>query len=196
MKESVGAWVTHRPTTHNPNTEVAIDLLVPASISPGKGRRAARLPGHDTRVARIVRGLDGIIADADVMSVAALDTSDKRAFDIRVAGPGALLVAKVHKIQDRAGTARAMDKDALDVLRLLRGTTTSDHASRMRLILGDENARPVARDALEFFRRQFASRVGEGIEMAVRAVGALDDPVEIAASCELLANELLTELER
>lgn len=104
---------------------------MPASVSPGKGRRAARLPGHDNRAARIVRGLDGVIADADAMSVAALDPSDMRVFEMRVAGPAALLVAKVHKIQDRAGTARATDKDALDILRILRGTSTTDLAARM-----------------------------------------------------------------
>lgn len=194
--DSVGVWITHRPTADNPNTEVAIDLLVAASVSPGKGRRAARLPGHDTRAARIVRGLDGIGVDADVMSVGALDASDHRVFDMRVAGPGALLVAKVHKIQDRVGTARAVDKDALDVLRLLRGTATADLASRVKRILGDDNARPVAEEALDLLGQQFANRAGQGIEMAVRAVGALDDDEGIAASCELLASDLLKELKR
>ncbi len=192
--DSVGAWITHRPTTDNPSTEVGIDLLVPATISPGKGRRAARLPGHDTRAARIVRGLDGVIVDADVMSVVAIDPSDKRFFDMRVAGPGALLVAKVHKIQDRVGTARATDKDALDILRLLRGTATGDLASRMKSILDDDNAGPIAEEAVQFLRHQFANRAGEGIAMAVRAVGSLADAEEIAASCEMLANDLLREV--
>lgn len=194
--DSVGVWITHRPTASNPSTEVALDLLVPASVSPGRGRRAARLPGHDFRAARIVRGLDGVIVDADVMSVAALDPSDERRFDIRVAGPGGLLVAKAHKIQDRSGTARSTDKDALDVLRLLRGTMTDELADRMKRILGNDDARPVAEQALELLEQQFASRAGEGIEMAVRAVGVLDDPEEIAASCELLARDLLEAVGR
>ena len=194
--DSVGVWVTHCPTGDNPATEVAIDLLVPASVSPGKGRRAARLPGHDPRSARIVRGLEGVITDADTMSVAALDASDSRVFDIRVAGSAALLVAKVHKIQERAGTARSTDKDALDVLRLLRGTTTGDLAGRMRRLLADDTAGPVAEEALDLFRLQFAKRAGEGIEMAVRAAGVLGDPAEIAASCEVLAGDLLREAGR
>jgi hypothetical protein len=194
--DSVGVWITHRPTADNPNTEVAIDLLVPASVSPGKGRRAARLRGHDSRAARIVRGLDGVIVDADTMMVSALEPSDARAFEMRVAGPGALLVAKVHKIQDRVGTARATDKDALDVLRILRGTSTSDLAARMTRVLDDDNARPVAEGAVELLRQQFADRAGEGIAMAVRAAGSLEDAEEIAASCELLASDLLGELAR
>src|SRR5687768_13688290 len=67
--DSVGEWITLRTTSHGSSAEVAVDLLVPASASPGKGRRAARLPGHDTRVARIVRGLDGALVDADVMTL-------------------------------------------------------------------------------------------------------------------------------
>ena len=133
--------------------------------------------------------------DSDIMSVAGLDASDGRRFDIRVAGSAALLVAKVHKVQDRAGTARSTDKDALDVLRLLRGTTTGDLAGRMRRILADDTAGPVAKDALDLLRSQFADRAGEGIEMAVRAVGTLGDPAEIAASCEVLASDLLGEVD-
>ena len=194
--DSVGVWVTRRPTKANPTTEVTIDLLVPATISPGKGRRAARLPGHDAHSARIVRGLDGIIVDSDVMSVAALDSSDDRMVDIRVAGSAALLVAKVHKIRDRSGTPRSTDKDALDVLRLLRGTSTDDLASRMHRLLSDDNARPVAEKALDLLGLQFANRAGEGIKMAIRAVGVLDDPAGIAASCEVLAGDLLRAMGR
>ena len=194
--DSVGVWVTHRPTSANIATEFAIDLLVPASISPGRGRRAARLPGHDARSARIVRGLEGVIADADVMRVGALDTSDSRELDVRVAGSAALLVAKVHKIGDRSGTVRSTDKDALDVLRLLRGTATDDLAGRMQQLMKDDDARPVAEEALDLLGSQFANRTGEGIEMAVRAVGALGDPAEISASCEVLSGDLLRAMDR
>lgn len=65
--ESVGAWVTRRPTSMAAETDVQIDLLVPASVSPGKGRRAARLPGLDSRAARIVNGLEGALVDTDVL---------------------------------------------------------------------------------------------------------------------------------
>ena len=194
--DSVGVWVTRRPTSANIATEFAIDLLVPASISPGRGRRAARLPGHDASSARIVRGLEGVIAGADVMGVRALEASDGRKFDVRVAGSAALLVAKVHKIRDRSGTARSTDKDALDVLRLLRGTATDDLAGRMQQLLRDDNARPVAEEALDLLASQFADRAGEGIEMAVRAVGALGDPAEISASCEVLSGDLLRAMGR
>lgn len=141
----VGEADANRPTAHNTHTEISIDLLVPAALSPGKGGRAARLSGHDDKVARIVSGLEGIVVDTDVMSIAALEQVDLRKFDIRVAGPAALLIAKVHKIQDRAGSHRSVDKDALDVLRLLRGVATEDIADRFSRILADDRAAAVAR---------------------------------------------------
>ena len=137
-----------------------------------------------------------MIADADVMRVGALDASDGRELDVRVAGSAALLVAKLHKIRDRSGTERSTDKDALDVLRLLRGTATDDLAGRMLQLLRDDNARPVAEEALDLLGSQFANRAGEGIEMVVRAIGALGDPAEISASCEVLAGDLLRAMGR
>jgi hypothetical protein len=194
-KDSVGIWVTTRQTSQQVETHVAVDLLVPAAASPSKNRRAARLPGHDTRVARIVRGLDGAMVDADVMRLEALDASDRRALDIRVAGPAALLVAKVHKIRDRTSTNRLSDKDALDVLRLLVGTSTDDLAARYELLLADKRSEEAAHAGRELLKEQFAQRTGVGVEMAVRSAGALGDPDEIAASCQTLASDLLLALE-
>ena len=193
-KDSVGIWVTTRTTSQRVDTDVAIDLLVPASVSPGTGRRAARLHGHDSRAARIVKGLDGAIVDADVMRLAALDTTDARGIDLRVAGPAALLVAKVHKISERRGTDRQSDKDALDVLRLLRGTETDDLATRYEKLLADLGSTEAAKTGRDLLEAQFASRNGIGVEMAVRFAGALGDADEIAASREALAGDLLAAL--
>jgi hypothetical protein len=193
-KDSVGVWITKRPTSRRVDAEVAIDLLVPASVSPGTGRRAARLPGHDLRAARIVRGLDGAIVDSDTMRLAALVQTDVRSFDVRVAGPAALLVAKVHKISERQGTDRQSDKDALDVLRLLRGTETDDLAARYATLLADKRSEEAAKAARSLVEAQFAKRTGVGVEMAIRSVGALADAEEIAASCMALAGDLLAAL--
>ncbi|HEU4407687.1 MAG TPA: hypothetical protein VFS43_20655 [Polyangiaceae bacterium] len=196
-KGSVGEWATRKPTKANPQTEVVIDLLVPASVSPGEGRRAASLPGHDKKAARIVHGLEGALIDADVMALGSLELSDERTFDVRVAGPAALLVAKVHKIKERSvDPRRQKDKDALDILRLLRGVETADLATRYQRLLADERSSEVAASACAWFRQQFAEPTGEGIAMAVRSVGVLADAAEIAASCEVLANDLLDALGR
>ena len=194
-KNSVGMWVTHRPTSFSERTEVGVDLLVPASVSPGRGRRAARLPGHDALAARKVHGLDGSIVDADEMTLAALEGDDTRTFQIRVAGPAALLVAKTHKISERYGTRRQSDKDALDILRLLRGTTTDELATRCQRLRADTRSREVTESGLVLFRDQFSHRSGVGVEMVVRAVGPLEDVDEITLSCEILANDLLGRLD-
>jgi hypothetical protein len=193
-KESVGIWVTKRATSQHNDVDVAVDLLVPATVSPGTGSRAARLPGHDSRVARIVQGLEGAIVDADVMTLGALETDDERAFDVNVAGPAALLVAKVHKISDRRGTSRQNDKDALDVLRLLRGTQTDNLATRYRKLLADDRSGAAARLGRSLLETQFAARAGAGIEMAIRSAGVLADPDEIAASCVALTEDLLSAI--
>jgi Nucleotidyltransferase len=191
---SVGVWITKRTTSRQVDTEVAIDLLVPASVSPGTGRRAARLPGHHSNAARIVRGLDGALVDADLMTLTALETGDARAVAVRVAGPAALLVAKVHKISERHGTDRQSDKDALDVLRLLRGTETAGLAARFAKLFADPRSEATARAGRDHLESQFAKRAGIGVEMAIRAAGPLTSADEIAASCVVLTSDLLAAL--
>ena len=109
-----------------------------------------------------------------------------------LAGPGALLVAKAHKIAERRGsTDRIRDKDALDVLRLLRAVPTAMMVERLTLLAGDEHAGPVTSEARSQISELFVAVGAEGTEMAVRAAGSDEDPETIAASMVALANELL-----
>ena len=67
--------------------------------------------------------------------VSALDPSDGRRHEILVAGPAALLVSKTHKIAEREGQrSRESDKDALDVLRLLRAMPADALAQDLQLL--------------------------------------------------------------
>ncbi|MFM2163399.1 MAG: hypothetical protein RLZZ383_2911 [Pseudomonadota bacterium] len=192
--DSVGVWLTTRKTSQQVEAQIAVDLLVPASVSPGTGRRAARLPGHDTRAARIVHGLEGAIVDAEVMTLTALEDGDARTVDVRVAGPAALLVAKVHKIDDRKDSDRQSDKDALDVLRLLRGTETEDLASRYARLLSDPRSADAAQRGRELLQAQFARRQNVGVQMAIRSAGVLGDADNISVLFEALVGDLLTAL--
>ena len=192
-KDSVGIWVTTRSTRARNPIDIGVDLLVPVSASPGSGRTAP-LPGHDRRAARRVTGLDGALVDFDVMELGALEAGDDRRRPVRVAGPAALLVAKAHKISERHGTGRQSDKDALDVLRLLRAVATDELAARFKALLHDSRSAEAAMAGRELLAAQFTSRAGVGIEMATRAVGPLADPEEIAASCQVLADELLVRV--
>ena len=79
---------------------VKVDLLVPEAVG-GPGRRAARIGEHGKRTARKARGLEAALLDWERMEFGSLEGADDRRFDIKVAGPAALLVAKLHKIAER-----------------------------------------------------------------------------------------------
>lgn len=189
-RDAVGVWLARRGTRSLPEVQVQVDLLVPEAVSPGKGRRAARLRGHEPTAARIVRGLEGVLVDQDRLALRALDPGDARMIEAKVAGPAGLLVAKLHKIEERQGTARANDKDALDVFRLLRGVPTDDFAARMRCVLEDPRSAEAGRRGLVLLRALFG-RGGEGAEMAARAVADVMDAAEVRLACALLAEDLL-----
>jgi hypothetical protein len=77
-----------------------VDLLVPEAFAGAKGRRAARLEAHGDRLARRTRGLEGALVDNQISEISSMDADDRR-YDIAVPGPGALLVAKLHKLGER-----------------------------------------------------------------------------------------------
>jgi hypothetical protein len=194
-KSGVGVWKTSRSREGSEDVEVQVDLLVPSAASPGKGRRAARLPGHDANVARKVDGLEGVLVDQVEMEIGSLDPdSDPRRIKVKVAGPGALLVAKLFKISERKGTARANDKDALDVLRILQGIETDVLASSILRIREDERSSATGERAVALLDELFGTRGAEGTIMAARATQPLMDEDEVRLSCELLAGDLLEEL--
>jgi hypothetical protein len=194
-RDAVGVWLTLRDTPVRARVEVQVDLLVPEAVSPGKGRRAARLRGHEPTAARIVRGLEGVLVDHDRLGLPALDPDDARVIEANVAGPAGLLVAKLHKIDERRGSARASDKDALDVFRLLRGIPTGESAERMRRLLADPRSAEPGRRGLGLLATLFG-RGGEGAEMAARAVAQVMDAAEVRLACEILTEDLLTAVGR
>ncbi len=194
--DSVGEWITARTQRDGSPVHVAVDLLTAPSVTPGRGRRAARFPGHHSHAVRIVRGLDGVFIDKDLIAVGSLEEEDRRSSRIWVAGPGALLVAKLHKVKERQGHPRQRDKDALDVFRLLRGTDTPDLAERMRRTLAAPVSRRATGEALGWLAELFGHPGGEGISMLLRALGTLAPPAEISASCQALTSDLLRTLGR
>jgi Nucleotidyltransferase len=125
-KQQPGHW-------ENPQG-IALDLMVAPHQSNRQSAtaRAADLGPHSKTVARIGPGLAPALTDNNLQVIRALDPSDSRVFEVRVAGPAALLVAKTIKIGDRLDDAsrgdlkRIVDKDALDVLRLLQARSTAE----------------------------------------------------------------------
>lgn len=175
---------------------VYLDLLVPESLA-GRGRRGADLGVHGRLAARRAHGLEAALVDRESMSIAALDPGDPRAVRIWVAGPAALIVAKTIKIQERTGTeGRAVDKDALDVLRLLRVVPTADLGEGMDHLRSDAISSATTEEALDAFGGLFASRDSKGTIMAARAASPLEDPDVVAASVVALATDLIGRLAR
>jgi hypothetical protein len=102
-------------------------------------------------------------------AVGALDPADRRVFEVWVAGPAALLVAKTHKIAERKGRpGRERDKDALDVLRLLRAVPVETLADGLERLRNAELAGPVTDEALGWLPDLFGEPSAEGVALAVR----------------------------
>lgn len=131
----------------------------------------------------------------DPVRAGSLEDADERAFEVGVAGPGALLVAKTHKLVERLEEPdRLSDKDALDVLRLLRGFPVDELAERLRTLLAEPMAAGVAVRAIDEFERLFGFPTSPGSRMAARAAAGYEREDVVAASLSTLARELLRTL--
>jgi hypothetical protein len=107
------------------------------------------------------------------MIVAALDPADARSFEVEVAGPAALLVAKAHKIRDRLSSSRpgrVDDKDAADIYRLMQTTSPSEIGARLAELRRHEIAGPATEAAIRYLADLFGHRNGDGVRMAIRAL--------------------------
>lgn len=182
----VGTWLTRKPY-QGAEVDVILDLLVPASIG-GPGRRGARLGPHGSRTARKAKGLE---------KISSLEPADARSYDVAVASPTALIVAKLHKINEREGKPeRLQDKDALDVLRLLRSTDPAMLADSFRRLLAEKVSERVSREAVGLIERLFAHPDSAGSLMAARAAAPMEVAETTAASCAVLAGDLLNIFRR
>lgn len=187
-KNQPGAWVNA--------AGIPVDLMVPEGLagSGGKSSRGARIPPHDKHATRRARGLEAAVVDNDLMVVSALDPSDVRRHEVRVAGRAALIVAKAHKIGERTADAphRLVDKDAHDLYRVLVDTPTQSLASDFRRLLHDDLAGPLTSEALELLREHFAAGPGAlGCMMAGRAEEGVGEPETVALQTATLASDLL-----
>ncbi len=149
-----GTWVM-TVTVQGAELAVPVDLIVPAGALAGGKTRGARLPVHGRTAAKRAYGLEAALVDRSVLTVTGLAAGDTRATPVAVAGPAALLVAKVIKLGERVADAkhpdRQKDKDAMDVLRLIRAIPAAEMAARMHELRDDPLAGEVTRHALEQF---------------------------------------------
>lgn len=188
LADQPGSWLSP--------SGIPVDLMVPDAIA-GKGRRSVEVPPHDKRSLRRAVGLEAAVVDNAVMAIRALAADDERVIEARVAGPAALLVAKLHKLDERQETPhRLLDKDAYDVYRLLVAVSTQELASAVDRLLADNLAGGVTTAALKFLARQFGGADSIGSVMAGRTEELVGDPDVVAAACAALAGDLLAVLSK
>jgi hypothetical protein len=182
-----GSWISR--------DGVPVDLMVPEALAGHGGRRGARIPPHSSRATRRTAGLEAAVVDYAPMQVYALDPADLRVATVNVAGPAALIVAKLHKLGERQGQPnRLVDKDAHDVYRLLAATETPALARRLKLLANDQLAGPVTRSGIEYLRELFGSPTASGSVMVGRAEQNAGSPEIATTAVTLLASDLLEAL--
>ncbi|MGH3442150.1 MAG: hypothetical protein ACRDUY_08935 [Nitriliruptorales bacterium] len=179
---------------------IPVDLMVPERLAGGGKRtsRGARIPPHDKHATRRARGLEAAVIDNDLMEVGSLAADDGRRPEVRIAGTAALLLAKAHKIGERAMTSpsRLVDKDAHDVYRILVGTETEPLALTFRRLLDDGLSAESTTEAQQYLRRLFAAGPeATGSLMAGRAEEGIGEPITVSRQTSILAADLLEALE-
>lgn len=124
--ERAGFMLGDQPGSWRGRLGVPVDLMTPAGMADPGGTRGARMPPRSHHATRRTAGLEPAVVDYSHLAMSALDESDPRTFTVKVAGPAALIVAKMHKLGERQAQSphRLLDKDAHDVYRLLRGVPT------------------------------------------------------------------------
>jgi hypothetical protein len=188
-KDQPGSWLS--------DDGVPVDLMVPEALAGVGGRRGGRIPPHSKHATRRARGLEAAVVDHTPVEIRALDPDDDREITVNVAGPAALLVAKAHKIGERASDQpdRLVDKDAHDIYRLLVATDTVTVVARLDELLLDDLAGAATVVAIEYLRELFASPTALGSIMVGRAEENVGDPEIATTAVILLVSDLLEALD-
>lgn len=183
-RSRVGSWLN----AHG----IPVDLMVPDRLA-GRGRRSVDLPPHSARAMRRTVGLEAAIVDNSIERIDALELRDSRAIDVRVAGSGALLIAKLHKLHDRKSSEdRLSDKDAHDIYRLLVSEATDHLAGTIQELSRNPLSSTVTQDALRYLEELFAAGPNAlGSHMAGRAELLVGNPEFVSVSAAELSKDLL-----
>ena len=128
------------------------------------------------------------------MTLGALDPGDPRTYEINVAGPAALLVAKMHKLADRIDAddnRRINSKDVFDVFRLLQAVDAVALVEEINLLADDLTSAEVTTEAMTRFRELFGTPSSAGTELVAQHVVGIEDRDVIVASSVALSEELI-----
>jgi hypothetical protein len=164
-----------------------------------KNARAGRIPPHAKNTARITAGLEPALVDHAPRLLTALEPSDRRQVDLKVAGPAALLVAKAIKVEERLADAdggksiRLKEKDALDMFRLLQAIETEDLVHGIRRHFSDDQAGEVTMRGLRAIETYGVDPRSPLPALAARAAAG---DATIAPSFVALTTELLNAVDK
>jgi hypothetical protein len=141
----------------------------------------------------VERGLEAALVDFATINVDGVGGQDVRRVRVKVAGVGALLVAKLHKFGERVSSFRALEnKDAHDIYRLLMSTDTCDMTSLLRELLADPLSGNVTFEALAILAEHFATGPqATGSWMAGGAETIVGSPEEVSRTVATLATDLI-----
>ena len=194
--ESAGYAVTEQPGIYRRNDGSQVDLLVPESVGNG-GRGGARLGVHGNRAPRRVRGLEGALVSRRSMTISEFAPGDPRTYEISVAGPAALLVAKTHKLAERFDAndiKRLSNKDAFDIFRLLRAVDTDELAAEIRFLAGEPIFATVTAEAMRRLGDLFGTATAVGTQLVAEHVAGVENPDLIVASSVALSQALIESM--
>lgn len=115
---------------------------------------------------------------------------------MNVAGLGALLVAKAHKLGERLSNPRRLQaKDAGDVYRIFDATTPEEMAALLISLRADERSAPSTATALGFIRQLFETPASTGTQLAADALQGTLPAATVVAVVTGYTQELLIRLE-
>jgi len=177
---------------------IPVDLIVPEALA-GPGRRGARLAGHGKQAAGRADGLEAALVDRLPMVITSLDPTDTRAVTVDVAGPAALLVAKLHKIGERTAQAetrpdRVIAKDAADSYRLMLHLGAEAAAAQFESLLEHPVAGNPTRIALGYLGALFGAPAAAGVRLAVEGLSSDIPAARVEVVCVGFTQSVLSRL--
>lgn len=173
---------------------IEIDLMVPDGALPPPSRRTAILPGQSPATARRTVGIELALIDATLMEIVALDPADDRRLELRVAGPAALAVAKLIKMEERTSGRRpdrVVSKDAGDYLRLLRYCNAEAIGHRLRELSAVDIAAPLIERATTFLASDLQSRPSQIVSLAAIELDGAEPAGQVETAVRTLSGRLL-----
>jgi len=137
------------------------------------------------------------LIDNSVLTISSFEPEDPRSYEMTVAGPAALIIAKTAKIGDRlmGSSERLTSKDAHDVYRLLLATQTELLGQLFEKLLSNPLSEIEAQTNLSAFAQLFAkSQDAPGNRLVAEAAKGIEDADLLMASSWALASDLVETL--